>query len=418
MMSDAEYEVHVAEKHTLDMHACNTQDMPSYPLSYAKIHDGQMADEELQQRFNSSPLYRKKTFAFGDKSYELIVREDKIVLPEGLQRPAVEWYHGILMHPGETRTELTIGQHFYWKDMRTTIVDVCKKCKQCQFTKRKHRKLAKVPPKDPEVIPWAKLCIDLIGPYTFGKGKNKTILHCLTMIDPATGWFEITTIDDKRADTVANQLEMTWLSRYPWPNEVVMDRGKEFMAEVRTMMLNDYGIVRKPITTRNPQANAMVERCHATLHEMVRTIQCRDKRDLPQALDQWAGVLSAVGFAMRSTVHTTNRATPAQLVFNRDAIHNVRFEADWQYIRQRKQRVILQNNKRENASRVDYTYKVGDEVMIMQDHNRKHGEDRYEGPHRVSRVHDNGTVQLTYDTPKGGVVEQRWNVRNIYPYTA
>ena len=34
--------------------------------------------------------------------------------------------------------------------------------------------------------------MDLIGPYTL-KGKDKTVIDftCITMIDPATSWFEI-----------------------------------------------------------------------------------------------------------------------------------------------------------------------------------------------------------------------------------
>ena len=56
------------------------------------------------------------------------------------------------------------------------------------------------------------------------------------MINPATGWFKIASIENKRADTVANVLEQHWLSRYPWPTEVVMDRGTEFMAEVKNML--------------------------------------------------------------------------------------------------------------------------------------------------------------------------------------
>ena len=51
--------------------------------------------------------------------------------------------------------------------------------------------------------------------------------------------------------------------------------------------------------------------------------------------DAWAGVLSALAFAMRATVHTTNRATASQLVFNRDAMRNVGFEADWLHIKAR-----------------------------------------------------------------------------------
>jgi hypothetical protein len=40
--------------------------------------------------------------------------------------------------------------------------------------------------------PWEALCVDLIGPYTL-KGKDMTVIDfmCITMIDPATSWFEI-----------------------------------------------------------------------------------------------------------------------------------------------------------------------------------------------------------------------------------
>ena len=118
-------------------------------------------------------------------------------------------------------------------------------------------------------------------------------------------------------------------------------------------------------------------------------------------------MLATVGFTMRSTVHTTNRATPAQLVFNHDVIHNVGFEVDWQYIRQRRQCVVMQNNACENARRVDHTYKVGDKALVDQEPQCKHGEDCCDGPYRVAKVCQNGMVQLKHDTPKGGVLDQR-----------
>ena len=39
------------------------------------------------------------------------------------------------------------------------------------------------------------------------------------MIDPATGWFEMKEIKTKAADTVANMLEQTWLTRYLGPHK-------------------------------------------------------------------------------------------------------------------------------------------------------------------------------------------------------
>ena len=106
-------------------------------------------------------------------------------------------------------------------------------------------------------------------------------------------------------------------------------------------------------------------------------------------------------------------------MFGRDAILNVSFQADWEYIKERKQRLILQNNKRENATRVEHRYWQDDRVMILQDPNRKHGADFYRGPYTVSKVNDNGTVQLRRDAASGGgAVQQPWNIRNLYPCKA
>jgi transposase InsO family protein len=234
------------------------------------------------------------------------------------------------------------------------------------------------------------------------------------MIDPVTGWFEIAEISAKTADVIINVLEQKWLVRYPRPTEVICDRGKEFMAEVRDTLHNDYGITRKPITTRNPQANSMVERAHQTLHQMFATMRLGMDDN---AQDTWDGIIAAVGFAMRATVHSTMRATPMQLVFGRDAIHNVRFQADWQFIKERRQRMIVQNNQRENAKRKPHNYQVGDLVKLEQYQNRAYGKTRFTGPYEIHRVNDNGTVVLRQETANGGAVLQTWNIRKIHPYT-
>ena len=53
-------------------------------------------------------------------------------------------------------------------------------------------KYGKLPAKLAITTPWEALCVDLIGPYTL-KGKDKPVIDfmCVTMIDPATCWFEI-----------------------------------------------------------------------------------------------------------------------------------------------------------------------------------------------------------------------------------
>ena len=58
-----------------------------------------------------------RTFHGGGKAYDLICFKNKIVVPKPLQKRIVEWYHNTLLHPGETRTEQTIKQHFCWKNL-------------------------------------------------------------------------------------------------------------------------------------------------------------------------------------------------------------------------------------------------------------------------------------------------------------
>ena len=251
----------------------------------------------------------------------------------------------------------------------------------------------------------------MIGPYKItGKKKRDLELWCVIMIDPATGWFEIKQVPGtKRADVVANIIEQTWLNRYPWPQKVVLDRGTEFMAEFSKMIQDDYGIKKKPITKRNPQANAIVERVHQTIGNMIRTFQIQGEDNLDEK-EPWKGILTAVAFAVRATLHTTTKATPMQLVFGRDAMLNIPFTANWKYIEQRKMKQIAKDNVRENSTRKEHEYHPGDLILIKQDQPTKYGKNPYKGPFTVISARG---ANVTIDE---GNVTDIYNVRQLKPY--
>ena len=163
---------------------------------------------------------------------------------------------------------------------------------------------------------------------------------------------KIAPIETKRADIIANTCEQRWLTRYPRPDQVIYDRGSEFLAEFTKMIDQDYDLTKKPITVRNPQANAIVERVHQTIGNMICIF------DIPSTetvQDQIPGMLEAIAYGIRSTIHMTTRATPMQLVFGRDSILNIKHVADWKYIQSRKQDMIVKNNIKENKKRKPYT---------------------------------------------------------------
>jgi transposase InsO family protein len=122
------------------------------------------------------------------------------------------------------------------------------------------------------------------------------------MIDSITGWFEIQQYDDKKSVTVANIVEQEWLSRYPWPTQITFDRGSKFIGQdFQKMIKEDYAVKAKPITVRNPQASAIVERVHQVIGNIIRTFELESNyldEDNP-----WKGILSATAFVVRSTSH-------------------------------------------------------------------------------------------------------------------
>ena len=201
-----------------------------------------------------------------------------------------------------------------------------------------------------------------------------------------------------------------WLNRYPWPQEVVLDRGTEFMAEFSKMIQEDYGVKKKPISKRNPQANAIVERVHQTIGNMIRTFKIHKNEELPED-DPFSGVLTTVAFAIRATVHTTTRVMPMQLVFGHNVILNIQHQADWHYVKERKERMIKINNQRENAKQIPHTYQVGALVLIKNEQTLKYGSDSYLCPYPISSVHNNGTVRV-----QEGTITDMYNIRNVIPY--
>ena len=66
------------------------------------------------------------------------------MIPKLLEKQVIEWYDNALCHPGESHTELSIAQHFYWKNLHKIVREVCSKYKACQFIKinmKQYRKL-------------------------------------------------------------------------------------------------------------------------------------------------------------------------------------------------------------------------------------------------------------------------------------
>jgi hypothetical protein len=212
--------------------------------------------------------------------------------------------------------------------MRNTVRSITTSCKSCQVNKKHTQKYGHLPSKIVISTPWEALCVDLVGLYTLnGKDGSSIDFMALTMIDPASSWFEVVELPteqplitrlmtrrvngkekvieeeifDKSSDQISRLVNKIWLCRYPRCCYLIYDNGLEFKLHFETLC-DSYGIKRKPTTIKNPQANAICKRVHQVLGTMMRTSEL-DMADSvhPAHIDTF---IDNAAWAIRSTYHT------------------------------------------------------------------------------------------------------------------
>ena len=238
--------------------------------------------------------------------------------------------------------------------------------------------------------------------------------NALTIIDVVTNYVEIIRLDNKTAEHVAMQFENNWLARYPRPNAVIFDPGTEFKGAFREL-LRKAGIRPSPTTVKNPQANAICERLHQTIGDVLRTTLYENPPEhVLEARHMIDTALATAAYAARSSLHSTLGLSPGAIVYNRDMLLDIPVLADLAALKDKRQEVIRKNLRRANKRRVvHHDYTIGDQVLKLVYKPNKL-EPRAEGPYRINQVHANGsvTVQLT------PLTSERLNLRRVKPYFA
>ena len=121
--------------------------------------------------------------------------------------------------------------------------------------------------------------------------------------------------------------------------------------------------------------------------------------------------LQKAAYTMRATVHTTLKATPGSLVYQRDMILNIPVVADLLDITARRQQLIDERTMAENRKRISHDYQPNDQVLVLV-YKPDKLEPRARGPYRILHTHVNGTVTIR----RSPTVTERINIRRLRPY--
>ena len=259
--------------------------------------------------------------------------EWKIAMPKTLLRPIIVWYHLVLGHCGAHRLYDTLRRRFHIPRLKEACYTFF--CEDCQKNKLSGAGYGMLPPKHAPFAPWNEVAIDLIGPWEIRFGRQSLEVNTLTCIDPVTNLVEIVRVQNKTAAHAAQQFENCWLSRYPRPNRCVHDNGKEFVGAAFQEMLQKHGIQDVATTSRNPQGNAVCERMHQTVANVLRTLNKLERpRNHVEAVLLLENALATTIYATQCSVSQYLGVSPGEMVFQRDMFLDLPLTTDLVLIRQ------------------------------------------------------------------------------------
>ena len=122
-------------------------------------------------------------------------------------------------------------------------------------------------------------------------------------------------------------------------------------------------------------------------------------------------LIANVGWAIRYTHHTVLDSTPGAAIFNRDMLFDIPYIADWSEIGKCRQQQVDRSNTIENKKQIDFDYRIGTKVFLINDSIHRKAEDKNIGPYLIIEVFSNGTVRI-----QRGTINERINISRLSPF--
>ena len=228
-----------------------------------------------------------------------------LVIPKALQPVVLHELHSSLFggHLGFGRTIGRIAEHYWWRDMKSSVKEYIRTCPACNARNERHGEVAVQLAPEPRIAqPFARIGVDYMEePVT--KNGNHAVL---VVIDHATKWVEARACKDETAETAARFIFENIVCRHGAPKEIWSDRGKCFVGEVMAHLSRLCGIEQRFTSGYHPQTNGLTERMNRTINNMLAKFVSENQMD-------WDELLPALVWSYNTSKHSATGYTPFEL---------------------------------------------------------------------------------------------------------
>ena len=213
------------------------------------------------------------------KNFELIIdgllhHEDPacpgcwcLVVPKELRPQLLEEAHAGLFagHFSERKVYHKIHRLYWWPGLRRDVRQFCRSCLNC--VSRRGPGHQQRPPLNPIPVkgPFHRVAVDVLQlPLTSSGNK-----YIVVFMDYLTKWVEAFPTSDQQASTIAGLLVEHIICRHGVPEELLSDRGSNFLSDLILELCSLLGIRKLNTSGYHPQTDGLVEKFNSTLQSMI-----------------------------------------------------------------------------------------------------------------------------------------------------
>lgn len=309
-------------------------------------------------------------------------------------------------HQGVSRTIKRIKQHHNWLGLKKDVQVFISSCSSCQKNKSTNTTI-----QQPMIItttasrPFERISLDIVGPLPISDKQNSYILTTQDDLTKFSAAFPLRTHD---ANSVAKALVEGFICQHGIPEIILTDCGTEFLSKLFKECCKLLQIEKINTTPYHPQSNGSLERSHRTLTEYLRHYVQNHQRN-------WDDYVAFAMFVYNTTVHTTTKYQPYELVYgfpasiphtlSRNPTTSYNYDEYAAELKQKLQeshkivRDTIISSKEKSKEKYDKNncqieVNVGDKVWIKNHKQKGKLAQKWLGPFPVISLHENENISI------------------------
>lgn len=288
--------------------------------------------------------------------------------------------------------------------MKKDVQNFISSCQSCQKNKTLNKTV-----KQPMVITttssklFERIFLHIVGPITTSKKGNNYILILQDDLTNFSAAYPLVSHDE---NSVSKAFVEGFVCQHGIPESILTDCGTEFMGKIFAACCKLLQIDKLHMTPYHPQSNDGLERSHQTLAAYLRHY-------VDKYLDDWDDYVPYAMFVYNTTIHTTTKHQPYELIYGFPAsiphtlsrIPQLRYNYD-DYVfelkqklqeshKQARENILVSKEKSKETydqNQHEINLNVGDRVWIKNHQPKGKLSPKWLGPYLVTQLEDNENV--------------------------